>query len=107
MLHLRKDANQDKLDQFFVFSCDQPLADSVSKSVLTDCRAKRRAETFAELNVMSVDEAMRILPLRRWQGFRVLTVDESPFLLPKEPAIVARLGQTGELTPTGVTRVCT
>jgi hypothetical protein len=99
LLNLRKGANQDELDRFFEVVCDQPLADSVSKSALTQARAKLRADAFAELNDVLVDGAMNGLPMRRWHGFRLLAVDGSSFLLPKEPAIVEAFGQTGEVTP--------
>ena len=99
LLNLRKGANQDELDRFFEVVCDAPLADSVSKSALTQARAKLRAEAFAELSEVLVNEAMRGLPMRRWHGFRLLAVDGSMFLLPKVPAIMAAFGQTGEVTP--------
>jgi hypothetical protein len=99
LLNLRKGANQDELDRFFEVICDQPLADSVSKSALTQARAKLRPEAFSELSRVLVDEAMRTLPLRRWHGFRLLAVDGSMFLLPKEAAIVETFAQTGEVTP--------
>ena len=99
LLNLRKGANQDELDRFFEVVCEQPLADSVSKSALTQARAKRRPEAFSELSEVLVNEAMRTLPMRRWHGFRLLAVDGSTFLLPKEPAIVEAFGQTGEVTP--------
>ena len=99
LLNLRKGANQDELDRFFEVVCAQPLADSVSKSALTQARAKLRPEAFSELSDVLVDEAMRTLPMRRWHGFRLLAVDGSAFLLPKAPAIVAAFGQTGEVTP--------
>ncbi|WP_281269167.1 IS4 family transposase [Thiocapsa rosea] len=99
LLNLRKGANQDELDRFFEVVCEQPLADSVSKSALTQARAKLRPEAFSELSDVLVNEAMRTLPMRRWHGFRLLAVDGSTFLLPKEPAIVEAFGQTGEVTP--------
>jgi hypothetical protein len=99
LLNLRKGANQDELDRFFEVVCEQPLADSVSKSALSQARAKLRPEAFAELSRVVVDKAMRSLPLRRWHGFRLLAVDGSMFLLPKEAAIVEAFGQTGEVTP--------
>jgi hypothetical protein len=99
LLNLRKGANQDELDRFFEVLCEQPLADSVSKSALTQARAKLRAEAFAELSGVLVDAAMQALPMRRWHGFRLLAVDGSSFLLPKVPVIVAAFGQTGEVTP--------
>lgn len=99
LLNLRKGANQDELDRFFEVVCEQPLADSVSKSALTQARAKLRPEAFSELSGVLVDEAMRKLPLRRWHGFRLLAVDGSMFLLPKEAAIVDAFAQTGEVTP--------
>jgi hypothetical protein len=99
LLNLRKGANQDELDRFFEVVCDQPLADSVSKSALTQARAKLRPEAFAELSRVLIDEALRQLPLRRWHGFRLLAVDGSSCLLPKEAAIVEAFGQTGEVTP--------
>jgi hypothetical protein len=74
---LRKGANQDELGRFFEVLCAQPLADSVSKSALTQARAKLRAEAFAELGGVLVDAAMRSLPVRRWHGFRLLAVDGS------------------------------
>jgi hypothetical protein len=99
LLNLRKGANQDELDRFFEVVCEQPLADSVSKSALTQARAKLRPEAFSELSDVLVNEAMRTLPMRRWRGFRLLAVDGPTFLLPKEPAIVEAFGQTGEVTP--------
>ena len=107
LLNLRKGANQDELDRFFEVVCEQPLADSVSKSALTQARAKLRPEAFSELSDVLVDEAMRTLPMRRWHGFRLLAVDGSTFLLPKEPAIVEAFGQTGEVTPQARSRGCT
>lgn len=101
LLNLRKGANQDELDRFFEVVGEEPLAESVSKSALTQARAKLRAEAFAELSKLVVDEAMGALPLRRWRGFRLLAVDGSVFLLPKVPGIVAAFEQTGEVTPQG------
>jgi hypothetical protein len=80
LLNLRKGANQDELDRFFEVVCEQPLADSVSKSALTQARAKLRPEAFSELSNVLVDEAMGRLPLRRWHGFRLLAMDGSMFL---------------------------
>ena len=99
LLNLRKGANQDELDRFFEVVCEQPLADSVSKSALTQARAKLRPEAFGELSGVVVEQAMRTLPMRRWHGFRLLAVDGSTFLLPKQAEIVAAFGQVGEVTP--------
>lgn len=99
LLNLRKGANQDELDRFFEVLGGQPLADSVSKSALTQARAKLHPEAFVELSRVLVDAAMRELPMRRWHGFRLLAVDGSMFLLPKVPAIMAAFGQRGEVTP--------
>lgn len=100
-MNLRKGANQDELDRFFEVRNGQALADSVSKSALTQARAKLRPEAFEELNRVLVDAAMRELPMRRWHGFRLLAVDGSTFLLPKVPAIMAAFEQSGEVTPLG------
>ncbi len=99
LLNLRKGANQDELDRCFEVVCEQPLADSVSKSALTQARANLRPAAFAELSGVLMDGAMRSLPLRRWHGFRLLAVDGSSLLLPKAAAVVEAFGQTGEVTP--------
>ena len=85
--NLRKGANQDELDRFFEVVCEQPLADSVSKSALTKARPKLRPEALSELSDVLVNKAMRSLPMRRRHGFRLLAVDGSTFLLAKDPVI--------------------
>jgi hypothetical protein len=99
LLNLRKGANQDELDRFFEVVCDQPFAESVTKSALTQARAKLDASAFSALNRIVIEAAQRLLPLRRWQGFRLLAVDGSVFLLPKEPAILKAFDQVGEVSP--------
>jgi hypothetical protein len=99
LLNLRKGANQDELDRFFEVLQGEPLAESVSKSALTQARAKLAEGALAELSRLLVEGAASALPMRRWQGFRVLAVDGSTFLLPHIPAIVEAFGQTGEVTP--------
>ena len=99
LLNLRKGNNQDELDRFFEVLLGQSLADSVSKSALTQARAKLSENAFEELNRVLVNGAADRLPMRRWQGFRLLAVDGSTFLLPNIPAIVEAFGQVGEVTP--------
>jgi len=99
LLNLRKGSNQDELDRFFEVLWGQPLAESVSKSALTQARAKLSESAFEELNRLLVNNAARALPMRRWHGFRLLAVDGSIFLLPNVPAIVEAFGQVGEVTP--------
>ncbi|MGB5736292.1 MAG: hypothetical protein WBM40_17790 [Thiohalocapsa sp.] len=84
MRNLSKGANQDELERFVEVVCEQPLSHSVSKSALTQARAKLRPEAVSELSDALLAEAMGTRPVRRWHGFRLLAVDGSTFLLPKE-----------------------
>jgi hypothetical protein len=99
LLNLRKGSNQDELDRFFEVLLAQPLAKGVSKSALTQARAKLSENAFGELGGVLVDAAADTLPMRRWQGFRLLAVDGSTFVLPNIAPIVEAFEQTGEVTP--------
>ncbi len=94
LLNLRKGTHRDELDPFFETITGDPLAGApVSEAAFCRARKKIKPEALVRLNDALLDSANEQIALRRWQGFRVLTVDGSTARLPNTPAIADYFGK--------------
>jgi hypothetical protein len=66
----------------------------VTKGAFTQARAKLKPEAFAELNKVGIRSFYRDAPYKKWQGFRLLSIDGSTAVLPKHKSIIEEFGTT-------------
>lgn len=67
----------------------------VTKSAFTKARAKLKPEAFVELNRVGIASFYEDAPYKKWQGFRLLSVDGSTLVLPEHKSVAQEFGTTG------------
>jgi hypothetical protein len=82
------------LDNFFnVANPDNPPAQVVTKSALSQARKQLSHTAFIDLNRQAVDAYYAAHPeLKTWHGFRLCAIDGSQLRVPDEPDIIATFG---------------
>ena len=93
LLNLRKGSNEDELNRFFGILTDQPLADSVTPSALSQARKKLKPRALMGLSSQLVTSSRHHFAERRWHGLRLLAVDGSTARLPNTPDVIETFGE--------------
>lgn len=89
---------QKELNSFFSRLSDKDYNIlTVTKGALTQARAKLKPDAFIELSQLSVTRFYENENYRKWNGFRILSIDGSTSNLPAHPSIKEDFGsvQTG------------
>lgn len=80
------------MEQFAAALLGQDEPPPVTPSAFCQARKKLKYTAFAELNEAAIHAFSTHFALRRWQGFRLLSVDGSTIRLPNTPAIAEAFG---------------
>ena len=82
------------MDNFFnVANPDNPPAQEVTKSALSQARKQLSHTAFIDLNRHAVDAYYAAHPeFKTWHGFRLCAIDGSQLRVPDEPEIVEAFG---------------
>lgn len=93
LLNMVKRSLQDELDCFFqaMLGRSTPVRE-VSKSAFTQARKKLNYTAFVALNRTQTDHFYDHFEIRKWNGFRLLTIDGSMADLPNLPDIQDHFG---------------
>ena len=93
LTNLIKGSVQDELDYFFKAIHGKDIAErNVTKSAFTKARRKLRHQAFIELGQSLISFFYDHFPYRRWQEFRVLTIDGSTLPVPKTEEAALHFG---------------
>lgn len=71
---------------------------------MTRARKKVRVKTYRTLNEKLIDAFYETKAVKRWNGFRVLSIDGSMLTLPDQPEIIKYFGQWGSIHGYGATK---
>jgi len=93
LTNLIKGSIQDELDYFFKSLQEKNIAErNVTKSAFTKARKKLRHQAFIELGQHLISFFYDHFTYRRWNGFRLLTIDGSTLQVPRSEEVAAHFG---------------
>jgi hypothetical protein len=93
LINMIKGSLQDELDYFFkAVHADEVSGRTVTKSAFSKARKKLHHQAFIELGQNLVSFFYRHFPCRKWQMFRILTIDGSTVKVPRTKQIADHFG---------------
>jgi hypothetical protein len=94
LINLIKSSIQNELDKFFKTVTNSELPQRVvTSSAFSQARKKLSHKAFIELNQAQVKYFYENIDYKKWEGFRLLAIDGSTLMLPKNEQTIKEYGE--------------